>query len=304
MKRFVIIGAAGYIAPRHIKAIRDTGNEVTAVMDINDPFPSIQNHFPLAKVFRCESSLRCYLTSCKVAGIPIDHVVVCSPNHLHLRHVLLGLQAGCDVICEKPLTIDPDDCRTIHSAEINNGKQVHTILQLRLHEEIVDYKKKLQQELNQNNPVHVSLRCIMPRNNRYYTSWKGNDKMSGGILTNIGIHYFDLLVYLFGAPLGFSLYVSTPFKAMGRLALEKANVDWSLSTKSEDEHNGNQSKKEIRINADVLSLNESASDLHTESYRQILSGNGFALSDVISSIELIHRMRMTVSSNSHVYADA
>jgi UDP-N-acetyl-2-amino-2-deoxyglucuronate dehydrogenase len=168
--------------------------------------------------------------------------------------VLLGLEAGCDVICEKPLTIDPDDCRIIRSAEIKSGKSVHTILQLRLHEEVIGFKKKLQQELNENNPVHVSLRCIMPRNNSYYTSWKGNDNMSGGILTNIGIHYFDLLVYLFGTPLGFTVCMSTPFKAMGQLVLEKANVDWSLSTKAEDVHNGDQSKKEIRINADVLLL--------------------------------------------------
>jgi UDP-N-acetyl-2-amino-2-deoxyglucuronate dehydrogenase len=303
MKRFVVIGAAGYIAPRHIKAIRDIGNEVVAVMDIDDPLPVIQKDLPFAAVFRCESSLRSFIASCKAAGAPIDYVVVCSPNHLHLHHVLLGLEAGCDVICEKPLTTDQEQCEIIRSAEIKSGKRTYTILQLRLHEEIIRFKKLLQHKRNQNNLMHVSLRCIMPRNESYYKSWKGDDDLSGGIMMNIGVHYFDLLLYLFGAPRAFNVSMLSPFKAMGQLALEHANVDWFLSTKYEDLHEGEQSKKEIRVNGDVISLNESASDLHTKSYKEMLSGKGCLSADVIPSIELIHRMRKTVSSDIHVYAE-
>lgn len=273
VKDFAIIGAAGYIAPRHLKAIKDTGNNLIAALDPNDSVGILDKYFPDAKFFNKFEQFDDYIHKCKV-----DYISVCSPNHLHNAHVRAALLAGVNVICEKPLVLNSHELDAIKSLE--RGKRVFNILQLRLHPLLTALKERLTKEKH-----NVTLRYITPRGDWYRSSWKSNPRLSGGLVTNIGIHIFDLLIWLFGDVKKIEIDAVDEFGAVGKLELSNASVGWFLST------NGKCVHRSIKIDGDEIDFSQGFADLHTESYRRILAGDGFGIEDVRPSIVLVENIR-------------
>lgn len=296
MKRFAIIGAAGFVAERHIRAIKETGNEVVAAMDPFDVMGRMDSYFPEAEYFQSESELIAFLHESGKLGKPVDFISICSPNHLHFQHIKLALENHCNVICEKPLVIDTEHLDRIAKLKSETGCSVNTVLQLRYHPVIV----KLREELGLNTQKYheVDLRYITTRGRWYMKSWKGDIQKSGGIATNIGIHLFDLLIWLFGDIVKNEVLVLTPINARGTLFLKKAKVNWFLSIDTKDLPEeiirmGKRTFRSINIDKSELEFSEGFTKLHTETYRQILAGNGFGVEDARESIEVTEQIRKT-----------
>ena len=296
MKRFALIGAAGYIADRHMKAIKDTGNQLVCATDKFDVMGRIDSYFPDAEFFLEIENLDKYMDDLRREGKPIDMVSICTPNYMHPSHIRFALRNGADAICEKPLVIFPRDMHIIKDIEAETGKRVFTVLQLRYHKTILDLKKKI--EDTGSDMFDVDLSYITTRGSWYQKSWKGDIEKSGGVATNIGIHFFDMITWIFGNVKENIVHSYTPTKAAGFLQLEKARVRWFLSVDAEDlpkeaVEKGKRTYRSITVNGEEVEFSEGFTDLHTETYRQILAGNGFGIDDARESIELTDYVRNT-----------
>ena len=290
MKRFVLIGAAGYIAPRHFKAIKETGNDLVAVFDPHDSVGILDSYFPNAAYFSEFERFDRHIQKICFHGEKIDYVVVCSPNYLHDAHVRWGLRIGADVICEKPIVINPKNCKELSEMEEVSGREVMCILQLRLHPAIELLHEKMEGGIHH----EVDLKYITRRGRWYAHSWKGDVTKSGGLVTNIGIHFFDSLIWIFGEPKGPSEIISaTDQTVIGKTELERASVSWELSIDEAmlpDAANGS-AFRSFTIDGEEVDFSDGFTDLHTKSYQEILSNNWFTIEDALPSIELTNEIR-------------
>jgi UDP-N-acetyl-2-amino-2-deoxyglucuronate dehydrogenase len=300
---FALIGAAGYIAPRHMKAIRDTGNRLTCALDPYDGVGLIDSYFPEADFFieperfdRHIDKLRRMAHSKKRLGdLKVDYVSICSPNYMHDSHIRLALRNEAHSICEKPIVLNPWNLDALVDIQKETGKNVYTILQLRLHPSIIALREEVQ-----NGPsdkiYDIDLTYITSRGNWYFRSWKGNIEKSGGIATNIGVHFFDMLTWVFGGVRNSVVHVLQPNKAAGFLQLQQANIRWFLSIDFNDipneiQQTGKRTYRLLTMNGREIEFSDGFTDLHTEVYRQILDGHGFGLKDAKQSINIVYQIR-------------
>jgi len=283
MKNFILIGAAGYIAPRHMKAIKETGNNLIAAYDPYDGIGIMDSFFPQAHFFTEFERFDRHVEKIKRAGTKIDYVSICSPNYLHDSHIRYGLRIGADVICEKPLVLNPWNVEALIELEEEYPNRVHTILQLRHHEAILELKGKIE-----NGPADkvydIDLTYITSRGNWYHTSWKGNEEKSGGIATNIGVHFFDMLQWIFGPIERSTVTMKTRDTNAGTLKFKQAKVKWYLSINAENlpqkaKENGLPTFRTLSIEGEEIEFSKGFTDLHTVSYQKILNGVGYGLSD-------------------------
>lgn len=310
MKNFVLLGAAGYIAPRHMKAIQETGNRLVAALDKNDNVGVIDKYFPEAAFFTEFERFDRHVNKLIREGTHIDYVTVCSPNYLHDAHIRFGLRIGANVICEKPLVLNPWNFDALKDMEIESGKKVNTILQLRLHPAMIALKEQVDHS-PKDKTFDVDVTYITSRGNWYYTSWKGSKEKSGGIATNIGIHFFDVLNWLFGDVLDSHVHLHTHDRAAGYLEFEKARVRWFLSINYDTipeavKAAGERTFRSFTVDGQEIEFSGGFTDLHTESYRDILDGNGFGLDDACKAVEMTYNIRNTPptgpAANSHPLA--
>lgn len=295
MKNFALIGAGGYIAPRHMKAIKDTGNNLLAALDKHDSVGILDSFFPDADFFTEFERFDRHLEKLKRQGIKTDYVSICSPNYLHDAHIRFGLRIGANAICEKPLVLNPWNIDALEEIERETGKKVFTILQLRLHPAIIKLKEKIAADTS-GKKFNVNLSYITSRGNWYHTSWKGDIQKSGGIATNIGVHFFDMLMWIFGDVKRNDVFKHTSDTAEGTLELERANVTWMLSINEKTlpadvRAAGKRTFRSLSIDGEEFEFSEGFTELHTLSYSNILSGNGFPLSETRKAIQLVHEIR-------------
>ena len=295
MANFALIGAAGYIAPRHMKAIQDTGNNLIAAYDPFDSVGIIDSYFPNAAFFVEFERFDRHLEKLKRKGETIDYVVICSPNYLHDAHIRFGLRLGADVICEKPIVLNPWNINALKEIELHAENRVYSILQLRLHESVIKLKEKIEQSPN-DHVYDVDLTYLTSRGSWYYTSWKGDLSKSGGIATNIGVHFFDLLSWLFGDVEENKVYLHTHDRASGFLRFKRARVKWFLSINYETipdhiRENGQRTFRALTIDDLEFEFSKGFTELHTKSYQSILNGHGFGIEESRTSIELVHQIR-------------
>ncbi len=298
MKRFALIGTAGYVAPRHLNAIKQTGNNLVAAYDPHDSVGILDSFFPMADFFTNYERFERFVhkQSC-TPDFHINYITVCSPNYFHDTHIRLGFQNGCDVICEKPLVLSGKNLDILQKLEETTGKKVFTIMQLRYHPSLVEMKSKL--NYSSGIKYSVDLKYITPRGNWYHNSWKGEESKSGGIATNIGIHLFDLLIWLFGKVDDFEIKTSNKNKVSGKLQLQNAEVDWFLSIDGNDlpeeaVKNNKVSYRSLIINGEEIEFSDGFTNLHTKVYEEILEGRGLRIDDARPSIELVEKMRKSI----------
>ena len=294
MKVFALIGAAGYIAPRHFKAIKDTGNILVAALDKFDSVGVIDSYFPNADFFVEFERFDRHLDKMRRSGREINYITICSPNYLHDSHIRFGLRQGANVICEKPLVLNPWNIDSLELIESETGRKVYNILQLRLHPTIIELKKKV--DADTDSIFDLDLTYITSRGNWYYTSWKGDSSKSGGIATNIGIHFFDMLIWVFGSVKKSIIHVHTHDRAAGVLELARANVRWFLSINKQVlpeslSSNGKNTYRSISLNGQEIEFSDGFSDLHTESYRKVLNGQGFEISETRAALDIAYQIR-------------
>jgi UDP-N-acetyl-2-amino-2-deoxyglucuronate dehydrogenase len=294
-KRFAIIGAAGYIADKHIKAIKETGNDLICATDRFDVMGRIDAYFPEAEFFPEFENFEKYVDDLRMAGDPLDYVSVCTPNYMHSSHIRFALRNGADVISEKPLVIYPKELDTLKKIEAETGKKVQTVLQLRYHKTILDLKEKID-----NGPADkiydIDLSYITTRGKWYFKTWKAEMEKSGGVATNIGIHFFDMLTWIFGDVKENIVHAYEANKAAGYLQLKKARVRWFLSLDVNDlppyaTERGMRTFRSITVDGDEVEFSGGFTDLHTITYKNILNGNGFGIDDARESIELTDTVR-------------
>lgn len=295
MKNFALLGVAGYIAPRHLKAIKDTGNQLIAAYDKFDSVGIMDSHFPNASFFVEFERFDRHIEKIKRNGVPLDYVSICTPNYLHDAHIRMALRRGADAICEKPLVLNPWNVDALEGIEKETGNSINTILQLRLHPSIIQLKNKIDYSLSKTK-YEVDLTYITSRGKWYDISWKGDESKSGGVATNIGIHFFDMLHWIFGGLQENIVHVYEKHKASGYLEFEKARVRWFLSIDEEDlpleiKKKGQRTFRSISIDGDELEFSSGFTELHSESYRHILKGNGFSIQDAKTSIQIVHDIR-------------
>lgn len=297
---FALIGASGYIAPRHMRAIKETGQNLIAAVDKNDSVGIIDTYFPDASFFTEFERFDRHSEMLRRAGeeFRIHYVSICSPNYLHDAHIRFALREGANAICEKPLVLNPWNAEALHIIESETGKKVNTVLQLRYHPSIVELKKKI--DGSKNKKKHeIELTYITPRGKWYNFSWKGNILKSGGVATNIGIHFFDMLIWIFGGVIDNVLHLSEYNKAAGLLELENASVKWFLSIDRNDLPGHLLSGKpvtyrSIKVDGKEIEFSQGFTDLHTVTYREILNGNGYGILDALPSIEVAYKIRNSV----------
>jgi UDP-N-acetyl-2-amino-2-deoxyglucuronate dehydrogenase len=292
---FALIGVAGYIAIRHLQAIKETGNHLLATLDPFDSVGCIDSYFPEADFFVEFERFDRHIDKLKRVGTRIDYVSICSPNYLHDSHIRFALRQGADAICEKPLVLNPWNLDALAEIEKETGKSIFNILQLRLHPSILALKKKIDQEPT--GKVHdVDLSYITSRGNWYRISWKGDRQKSGGVATNIGVHFFDMLTWIFGKVQENTVHLSDDTRAAGYLRLEKARVRWLLSLNHNDlpgevRKRGQRTFRSITIDGEDIEFSDGFTDLHTATYRNILEGRGFGLDEARRSIETVYTIR-------------
>ena len=295
MKNFALIGAAGYIAPRHMRAIKDLGHNLVVAYDINDSVGIIDSISPHSEFFTEFERFQafCYKQRSQPEN-KLQYVAICSPNHLHHAHIDAGLRLGCDVICEKPLVPSPEAIDELTQTERETGQKVFNILQLRHHEAILALKKKVE-DAPKDKVFDVELTYITSRGKWYLESWKGDDRKSFGVATNIGVHFFDMLHFTFGRLTRNVLHQSSPFNAAGYLEYERARVRWFLSIDANDLPDEVKGKKTTYRNIDIggeqVEFSEGFTDLHTVSYAEILAGRGYGLEDARHCIETVNYLR-------------
>lgn len=293
-KRFALIGAAGYIAPRHMKAIKDTANQLVAALDPSDSVGIIDSYFPDADFFVEFERFDRHIDKCRRRGERIDFVSICSPNYLHDAHIRHALRSGANAICEKPLVLNPWNLDALEEIERESGRNLYNILQLRLHPAIVALRDQIQ--ASDKAVYDVDISYITSRGHWYHSSWKGDVTKSGGIATNIGIHFFDMLTWVFGDPEATTTHVNRSDCAAGVLRLKRANVRWFLSINADhlpdaQKEKGQRTFRSITVDGREVEFSEGFGDLHTQSYQAILLGQGFSLEAARPSLETVHRMR-------------
>ena len=298
MKNFALIGAAGYIAPRHMKAIKDTGNDLLAAYDPYDGVGIMDSHFPEADYFTEFERFDRHIDRLKRNHSKIDFVSVCSPNYLHDSHIRFGLRSGADVICEKPIVLNPWNIDALQDAEKDSGHDVYTILQLRHHEAIKALKKKIE-EGPSDKIYDIDLTYLTSRGKWYYTSWKGDLEKSGGIATNIGVHFYDMLTWVFGRLKSQTVHLHTHDRASGVMHLERANVRWFLSINynvipEQEKSEGKRTYRSITVDGEEIEFSQGFTELHTVSYDAILKGGGYRIGDTREAIQIVHDIRHTV----------
>lgn len=298
MKNFVLIGAGGYIAPRHMKAIKDTGNNLLAALDKHDSVGILDSYFPQADFFTEFERFDRHIEKLKRQGTHTDYVTVCSPNYLHDAHIRFGLRIGADVICEKPLVLNPWNVEALMEIEKETKRNVYTILQLRLHPAVIALREKIQQG-PAGKKYEINLHYITSRGHWYHTSWKGDIQKSGGIATNIGVHFFDMLLWIFGDLQESVVTEHSAEKAAGRLELEKATVNWFLSIDAdtlpeEARKAGKRTYRSLKVDGEEFEFSEGFTELHTVSYEEILKGKGFRMEETLPSIRLVQQIRNSI----------
>ena len=296
MKNFALIGAAGYIAPRHLKAIKDTNNNLIAALDKFDSVGIMDSYFPNADFFVEFERFDRHIEKIKrQQNVHLDYVSICTPNYLHDSHIRMALRRGADAICEKPLVLNPWNVDALTAIEKESGQNIYTILQLRLHPSIIALKNKI--ENGPKNKIYdVDLTYITSRGNWYDISWKGDQSKSGGIATNIGVHFYDMLSWVFGSVKTNIVHLREKDKSAGYLEFEQARVRWFLSI---DENNlpkvikekSQRTFRNITVDGEALEFSSGFTELHTKSYQNILLGKGFGLQDAKQSIEIVHEIR-------------
>ncbi len=294
---FALIGASGYVAPRHMRAIKETGQNLVAAVDTNDSVGIIDTYFPDASFFTEFERFDRHSEMLRRAGkeFKIHYVSICSPNYLHDAHIRFAMREGAHAICEKPLVLNPWNAEALILIESEAGCKVNTVLQLRLHPSIIELKKKIEKSVVKKK-YDIELTYITPRGKWYNYSWKGNVLKSGGVATNIGIHFFDMLTWIFGGEKENILHLSEYNKASGALELEKANVKWFLSIDRNDLPAHLISDKpvtyrSVKVNGEEFEFSEGFTDLHTASYREILKGNGYGIKEALPSLEITYKIR-------------
>lgn len=295
MKNFGLIGVGGYIAPRHLKAIKDTNNNLIVALDKSDSVGIMDSYFPNCSFYTEFERFDRFVEKIKHTENKLDYVSVCTPNYLHDSHIRFGLRAGADVICEKPLVLNPWNIDALSQMEKETGKKVNNILQLRLHQAIIDWKKQIE-EGPKDKVYDVDLTYITSRGTWYYTSWKGFIEKSGGVATNIGIHFYDMLSWIFGPVQENIVHISQHDRVGGFLRFEKARVRYFLSINAdtlpqEAIAQGKRTYRKIEMEGTEIEFSEGFKELHTESYKNILEGKGFGLEDARQCIEIVHDIR-------------
>ncbi len=293
-KNYALIGAAGYIAPRHLKAIKETSGNLAVAYDVNDSVGIMDSHFPDAAFFTEFERFDAHVADLRRAQQGIDYVGICSPNYLHQSHMSFALRAGADAICEKPLVISPSDIDNLEALEAETGQRIYSILQLRLHHSIIALRDKVA-----NGPkdkiYDVDLGYFTSRGAWYHASWKGLEEKSGGIATNIGVHFYDMLSFIFGPVQSNIVHHRGPDAAAGYIELAQARVRWVLSINRDHlpPHTpaGQTTHRSITVEGEEIEFSGGFTDLHTASYQNVLDGNGYGLDVVRPSIELVNSIR-------------
>ncbi len=295
MKNFAIIGVGGYVAPRHLKAIKETGNRLVSAYDKSDSVGIMDSYFPETAFFTEQELFDRHNSLLKGRGQAIDYVSVCTPNYLHDAHTRYGLRLGADVICEKPVVLNPWNIDGLERVEKETGHKAYTILQLRLHPSVVALREKI---LNgpENKVYDVDLTYITSRGNWYYASWKGDIHKSGGVATNIGVHFYDMLSWIFGDVKRSVVHVASHDRVAGMLELEKARVRYFLSINSEHlpaevRSKGQRTYRTLFVDGNAFEFSEGFTELHTKSYENILAGRGFSISEARKCIQIVHDIR-------------
>jgi UDP-N-acetyl-2-amino-2-deoxyglucuronate dehydrogenase len=296
-KNFALIGAAGYIAPRHMKAIKDTNNNLVASLDPYDGIGIMDSNFPEADFFTEMEKFDTFVNNFNRSS-NLDYISIASPNYLHEAHIRYGLQHGSDVICEKPLVLNTSDIDALKLVEKESGKKVYNILQLRLHDSIIALKEKVTKELQENpdKVYDIDLTYLTSRGKWYFTSWKGDENKSGGIASNIGVHFYDMLCWIFGDVEENIVHVKTPDTNAGYFKLKNATVRWFLSVNydyipKEVKEKGIRTFRSITVDGDEIEFSGGFTDLHTKSYEHILNGGGFGLDEAYGSIRTVSTIR-------------
>jgi UDP-N-acetyl-2-amino-2-deoxyglucuronate dehydrogenase len=308
-KNFVITGVSGYVAPRHLKAIKETGNHLVAALDPNDSAGILDGYFDNVRFFTEFERFDRYIEKLRRSDESkrIDYVSICSPNYLHDAHARFALRVGADAICEKPLVLNPWNIDALQELEDESGRRIYTILQLRVHPSLIALREKLRKETS-GAKKDVHLTYITSRGPWYLVSWKGQVDRSGGLATNIGIHFFDLLMWFFGKVERSEVHISNATRTAGFLELERANVKWFLSVNQNDlpdeiKARGQRTYRSITINDEEVEFSGGFTDLHTIVYQETLAGRGFGLQDAKPSIVLVHDIReapaVGANRNSH-----
>ena len=295
-KNFALIGAAGYIAPRHMRAIKDTGNELICALDPYDGVGIMDSYFPEADFFTEPERFDRHLDKLRrLKQNEIDYVSICSPNYLHDAHIRMAIRNDAHAICEKPIVLNPWNLDALCELEQESGKDIYTILQLRHHPTINKLKKQVE-DGPKDKVYDIDLKYITSRGKWYFYSWKGDIQKSGGVATNIGIHFFDMLGWVFGKFAGLEVLQNHPERAMGSLVFDKARVNWFLSVDQKDLppnaiEQGKRTYRSINIEGQELEFSDGFTDLHTQSYQEILAGRGFRIETARPSVEIAQRIR-------------
>ena len=301
-KKYALIGAAGYIAPRHLKAIRETDGNLIVAYDVNDSVGILDSHFPKAAFFTEFERFEAYLADESHAGRGVDYVSICSPNYLHKSHMSSALRNNIDAICEKPLVLNPSDLDDLAALEKQTGNRVYSILQLRLQSSIIALKQKIENG-DPDKVYDVDLGYFTSRGSWYHASWKGAEDKSGGIVANIGVHLFDMLGYVFGDVRESVMHFRTTDTAAGYLEFDKARVRWVLSINRDhlppQTPEGQTTYRSVTVDGEELEFSHGFTDLHTISYQNILGGSGYRLDVVRPSIELVSSLRTQALQPSH-----
>ena len=295
MKNFALIGVGGYIAVRHLRAIKETENNLLVALDRFDSVGIMDSYFPDASFFVEFERFDRHIEKMKRKGVNLDYISICTPNYLHDSHIRMALRSGAHAICEKPLVLNPWNIDALESIEKQYGKKVNTILQLRLHKSIIDLKKRI--DAGPKDKIYdVDLTYLTSRGNWYYTSWKGDISKSGGIATNIGIHFYDMLSYIFGDVKENIVHLHEHDRAAGFLQFERARVRWFLSINydllpEQIKEKGQRTYRSITVDGQEIEFSDGFFDLHTKSYEKVINNDGFGLSDARTSIEIVHAIR-------------
>ncbi|MEX0273362.1 MAG: Gfo/Idh/MocA family protein [Flavobacteriaceae bacterium] len=299
MKNFALIGAAGYIAPRHMKAIKETNNNLLAALDRSDSVGVIDSYFPGADFFVEFERFDRHIEKLKYEqDLQLDYVSVCSPNYLHDAHIRFALRSGADAICEKPLVLNPWNIDKLARVEEMTNKKIYNVLQLRVHPSIIELKRKVERTTSKKK-FDVDLTYLTSRGNWYHTSWKGDMSKSGGIATNIGVHFYDMLSWIFGKIQENTVHIHEEDRAAGYLEFENARVRWFLSINAkylpkDIKKKGQTTFRSITIDGEELEFSGGFTDLHTLVYQDILDGKGYGLEDARTAIRIVHDIRNKV----------
>jgi UDP-N-acetyl-2-amino-2-deoxyglucuronate dehydrogenase len=297
MKNFALLGAAGYIAPRHFKAIKETNNLLIAALDKFDSVGVLDSYFPNADFFTEFERFDRHIEKLKRNHTKLDYVSICTPNYLHDSHIRMALRRGADAICEKPLVLNPWNVDALMDIEKESGQKINTILQLRLHPSIIALKNKVNSE-TKSEKYDIDLTYITSRGKWYDISWKGDETKSGGIATNIGVHFYDMLSWIFGEVQENVVHLRAKDKSSGYLEFKNARVRWFLSINEHDlpahiQEKGQRTYRSITIDNEELEFSSGFTDLHTKSYEHILKGKGFGMEEAQKSIQIVHDIRNT-----------